>query len=91
MSFYAGDMVRVTEESAAFAKAEVDAERLHGIVIKSRKREVHQERGRRGLVIDVAVIDMVEVMWSDGSVQKLDGRCLEKITARSCAQEKDDG
>ena len=71
---------------------ELDSASMLGTVIKSRKREVHQEKGRLGLMTEVAVVDMVEIMWSDGSVQKMDGRYLEKITARTIEQEKrDDG
>ncbi len=91
MSFYPGDMVRLNEISTAYAKRSLDVERLQGIVIKSRKREMHQEKGRLGRRTEIAVVDMVEVMWSDGSVQKLDGRYLEKITARTASKEEDDG
>jgi len=35
---------------------------------------------------------MVEIMWSDGSIEKLNGRYLEKITPRMIHQEGiDDG
>jgi len=92
VSYYPGDMVRLTEGSAAYATGELESERRQGIVIKSRKREVHREKGSLGLMTELAVIDMVEIMWSDGSIEKLNGRYLEKITPRMIHQEGvDDG
>ena len=90
MSFHPGDMVRLNEFSSAYASKNLESARLQGIVIKARKREMHQEKGRLGRRTEIAVVDMVEVMWSDGSVQKLDGRYLEKITTRDSLKDNDD-
>ena len=91
MSYNDGDMVRLNKEPLAYVSKDLEAASMIGTVIKCRKREVHQEKGRVGRFTEVAVVDMVEVMWSDGSVQKMDGRYLEKITARTIAQEKNNG
>lgn len=91
MSFHPGDMVRLNEATSAYITKSIETERAHGIVIKSRKREVHSEKGNLGRFTELAVIDIVEVMWSDGSVQKVDGRYLEKMTARTITLEKDNG
>ena len=90
MSYYAGDLVRLTEVSSAYANGILETDRKQGIVIKSRKREVHREKGRWGRSTELAVIDLVEVMWSDGAVQEMDGRYLEKITPRMIRQEEND-
>ena len=91
MSYNDGDMVRLNKESLAYVSKDLDAASMLGTVIKSRKREVHNERGRLGIATELTVVDIVEVMWSNGSVQKIDGRYLEKITARLVEQEKNDG
>ena len=91
MSYNSGDMVRLNDATSAYVTKSVDADRMIGTVIKSRKREMHQEKGRLGRFTEVAVVNIVEVMWSDGSVQKIDGRYLEKITARTIQQEKNNG
>ena len=89
MSYNEGDMVKLTQEAAAYATRELDEkvfDELIGVVIKSRKREVHAEAAR-GLRTHIKVVDMVEVMWNNGTMQKVDGRWLEKITARTAALE----
>jgi hypothetical protein len=92
VSFYPGDLVRLNEPSSAFVSKDPEASRSSGIVIKSRKREVHREKGTLGLMTEIAVVDIVEIMWSDGTVQSMDGRYLEKITTRTTRQEAiDDG
>lgn len=91
MSYNPGDIVRLNPETLAYVSKNLDAASMIGTVIKCRKREVLNERGRIGIVTELAVVDMVEVMWSNGSVQKMDGRYLEKITARTVAQEKNNG
>ena len=93
MTFHPGDMVRLNEEAYAYVTKSVEAARMMGTVIKSRKRE-HRGPGRvrrLGIITELSVVDMVEVMWSNGSVQTIDGRYLEKITARLVEQEKKDG
>tara|TARA_B100000683_G_C12371634_1_gene507440 strand:- start:103 stop:378 length:276 start_codon:yes stop_codon:yes gene_type:complete len=91
MSYHAGDMVRLNPETLAYVSKKIDTSPMIGTVIKSRKREVRNEPRRIGALTEIAVIDMVEVMWSNGLVQKIDGRYLEKITARMIEQEKDNG
>ncbi len=89
MSFSHGDMVRLNEMTSAYLTKSHDSALVNGIVSKSRTREIHTEKGRHGRHTELTVIDQVEVMWSDGIVQKVDGRYLEKLTARTIAQESD--
>ena len=90
MSYRPGDMVKLSPESAAYVTRDADnlLSGLKGIVIKSSKREVVNERGSLGIVTEVMVTDIVDVMWNDGSVQSVDGRWLIKITARDCSIEE---
>ena len=81
MIFHEGDMVRLNKESLAYVSKDLDASSMLGTVIKAKKREVPRT-SRRGLHTELVVTNIVEVMWSDGTIQVLDGRYLEKIKKR---------
>ena len=81
MIFHEGDMVRLNKESLAYVSRKLDAASMLGTVIKAKKREVPRSR-RKGLHTELVVTNIVEVMWSDGTIQVLDGRHLEKIKKR---------
>ena len=82
-------MVRLSRESAVYTTRDPDdtLENLIGVVLDSKKREVHSEKGSLGLMTEIKVVDIVEVMWNNGTVQTVDGRWLIKITARSIREE----
>ncbi len=81
MNFYEGDMVRLNKETLAYVSKGLDSASMLGTVIKAKKKEVPRT-SRRGLHTELVVTNIVEVMWSDGSIQTLDGRHLEKIKKR---------
>ena len=55
MTFFEGDMVRLSRESAVYTTRDPDdtLENLIGGVLDSKKREVHSEKGSLGLMTEI--------------------------------------